>query len=487
MQSLGGLDWTICIGYLAAVLALGVWFARRQHSNEDYFVGGRKMHWLPIGLSVFAGTFSSNSFVGLPREAAYEDYHLLLGILFIPLVVMPIIGWLFIPLFHRLGVTSAYEYLELRFSRPVRLTASALFIAYAIGWMGNMLLAVGKILKVVLDLNSLQLIWALVAVGVFATLYTALGGVKAVVWTDAMQAFALGAGMLALLFLAVGKIDGGWSAVVETGAAHRKFDMFRVEWDFTEKNFFAACAFGFFVYLGGHAVNFTTVQRYVSMPSVRDARRSLVVTSVMVTAVCVLFFLVGSTLFVFYQQNPNPAFQAGVESSKAGDLLLPHFVLTEVPEIGLIGLLLAGLFAAAMSSMDSGINSVTASVVCDWFAGRELGLTVSRSLTVLFGAAIIAVATALLQIEAPIFEILIKIAGGFLGLLLGMFCLGMFCSRANTGGTLIGVVCGIAGLGLLRMSSIHGWWWGAVTTMTTVIVGFAASYLFAKPTNNSAI
>jgi SSS family transporter len=485
MQSLGALDWTICIGYLVVVLSLGAWFARHQRSNEDYFVGGRTMHWLPIGLSVFAGTFSSNSFVGLPREAAYEDYHLLLGILFIPFVVMPIIGWLFIPLFHRLRVTSAYEYLELRFNRPVRLTASALFIAYALGWMGNMLLAVGKILKVVLDLNDSQLVWALVAVGAFATMYTALGGVKAVVWTDAMQAFALGVGMLALLFLAIAKIDGGWSAVSEIGAANDKFDMFRIEWNFTEKGFFAACAFGFFVYLGGHAVNFTTVQRYVSMPTVRDARRSLVIASVMVTLVCVLFFLVGSALFVFYQQNPDPAFDAGIESSKAGDLLLPHFVLTEVPKFGLVGLLLAGLFAAAMSSMDSGINSVTASVVCDWLAGRELGLALSRALTVVFGAAIVAVAIALLQIDAPIFDILIKIAGGFLGLLLGMFCLGMFWKRANANGTLIGVAVGIATLAVLQETHVHSWWWGVATTLTTLLVGMAACYLFPKPSKNT--
>lgn len=148
-MTLNTLDWIIFVGYLAVVFALGLWFAREQHSNEDYFVAGRRMHWLPVGLSMFAGTFSSLSFVGLPHEAAYGDYHLYLAILFIPFAVTPVVGWLFIPLFHRVGAVSAYAYLETRFSRPVRLLASLLYGLYAIGWMGNLLLAVGIILQAV--------------------------------------------------------------------------------------------------------------------------------------------------------------------------------------------------------------------------------------------------------------------------------------------------------------------------------------------------
>ena len=131
MQTLTLIDWSICAGYLAIVLALGVWFARGQHSNEDYFVGGKKMHWLPIGLSLFAGLFSSLSFVGLPAEAAYNDYHLYLAILFIPLFVVPVVWIWFVPLYFRIGSISCHAYIEQRFNRPLRLLASVIFMLMA--------------------------------------------------------------------------------------------------------------------------------------------------------------------------------------------------------------------------------------------------------------------------------------------------------------------------------------------------------------------
>ncbi len=143
MSDFTPLDWTICVGYLAIVTAFGIRVSRRQRTTEDYFFGGRRMHWLPIGLSLFAGMFSSLSFVGLPREAAYADWHLYLGILFLPLVVTPIVAWVFLPRYRRLDWSSPYEYLEHRFSRLVRLVASAIFVLYALGWMGTMLVLGG--------------------------------------------------------------------------------------------------------------------------------------------------------------------------------------------------------------------------------------------------------------------------------------------------------------------------------------------------------
>src|SRR4051812_3983677 len=135
------LDWTILIGSLAVVLIQGWWFSRKTNTNEDYFVGGRTMPWLAVGLSLFASAFSSLSFIGMPRAAAYEDYHLFLAVLFIPLVVLPLVGWLFVPVYQRLALTSAYEYLERRFNRSLRLAGSLLYALYTIGWMGNILYA----------------------------------------------------------------------------------------------------------------------------------------------------------------------------------------------------------------------------------------------------------------------------------------------------------------------------------------------------------
>ena len=302
------LDWTIFGGYLVAVLALGLWFAREQHSNEDFFLGGRKMSWLPVGLSMFASIFSSNSFVGLPTQAAFGNYHIYFAIITIPLLVVPVVGWVFVPLFHRLGVTSAYEYLELRFNRPIRLIGSSLFIIYTFAWMGNLLYAVSHVIEPVLGLgtdNFATTAWLLVGIGAFATLYTALGGFKAVIWTDIFQAIALGGGMLAILWLALGRIEGGWAGMIEVGQAHGKFEMFDLRFDMSPgvDNVYSSLAIGLFAFFPWYAVTLTAVQRYVSMPTPRAAQRSLIVNGVMSGAVCLIFFLVGSTLFAFYHQD----------------------------------------------------------------------------------------------------------------------------------------------------------------------------------------
>jgi solute:Na+ symporter, SSS family len=476
MTALTLLDWSICIGYLATVLGVGLLLARRQETNEQYFVGGRTMHWLPVGLSVFAGTFSSLSFVGLPAEAAYHDYHLLLAVLFIPLVVMPLVGWFFVPLYHRLRVTSPYEYLELRFDTRVRRVASLLFAVYTVLWMGNMLVAVGKVLEVVLRLSPGGVTAILVGVGLFATFYTTIGGVKAVIWTDTLQAAALGGGMLAVFVLAVGLVDGGWSAVWQIGQQHGRFDMFHVELDFTKGYFFGACAYGMFVYLAGHAVHFTAVQRYVSMPSITAARRSLVVTSLMIAVVCTLFFLVGSTVAAYYDQTGDPAFRQFGDEQR-GDQLLPHFVMTQLPGLGLVGLLLAGLFAAGMSSIDGGINSLTASVVCDWLRGRPLPVRVSRALTVAFGLLTIGTALVLQRIGGPVFHVLMAFSGAFLGLLLGVFLLGLLCRRANARDPLAGLAVGSAIYLAAKYYGMAFWWDGACTTSATFLAGLCASRL----------
>lgn len=497
MQNLSLLDWSICGGYLVIVFALGLWFARGQHNTEDYFVGGRRMHWIPIGLSLFAGLFSSLSFVGLPSEAAYVDYHLYLSILFIPLVVTPIVWIWFLPLYFRLGSTSCYEYVERRFNRRLRLMASLLFMLYTLGWMGNLLRAVGVILQAVLDLSQMETAYVLLGVGLFATFYTTIGGVKAVVWTDVLQAFALGGGMILVLLLTVSRINGGWSQVWEIGSHHERFAMFKLHFDLQTPNIFGAIAFGFFVYLAGHAVTFTAVQRYVSMPSISAARKALVINGVMAGVVCLVFFLVGSAIFAFYHQSPDSntaavqtaetppnlyyELQAGPDRPNRQDQLVPRFIMAELPYNGLMGLLLAGLFAAAMSSVDSGINSMSASVVCDWRTDQQLDLRQSKILCALFGLAAIALAISFYFYGGRVFPLIMKIAGTFLGLLLGLFVLGLLVKRANSFSATCGLAAGVACLALAFNFNVAHWWYGAVASVSVFIVGWLVSFLHRVP------
>lgn len=479
---LGPVDWIICIVYLLIVAGLGFWFAGKQETNEEYFVGGRRMHWLPIGLSVFAGMFSALSFVGLPSVGAYGDYHVFLGIMCIPLIACPVVAIFFVPLFHRLGEVSGYAYLERRFHRSVRLTASILYMGYAIFWMGNMLVAVGKILQVTLDLSDVELNALLIGVGLFATLYTTIGGVKAVIWTDVLQSVALGGGMLVIFFAVLGRIEGGWSTFIDVASEHEKFAMFDTGFDMQGKNLTSAIYFGVFVYVSGYAVQFKEIQRYMSMPSIGAARRALAVNGIMIAGVCGLFMLVGTAMFVYFTQQPigvtGEANQYLIHDiEKKGDRLLPYTVLHVLKIPGLAGLLLAGLFAAAMSSIDSGINSLTASVVYDWRAGKPVRVATSRLICLAFGGASVGFAIVLRLWKFNVFDMVIAISGAWLGGLLGLFLLGMMFKRATTAGAWIGLAAGAICLGIAKLSGWSGWWFSAATCVPTVVVGLAASYL----------
>ncbi|HUT95840.1 MAG TPA: sodium/solute symporter [Thermoguttaceae bacterium] len=479
MNTLSWIDWTIFGGYLALVFALGLWFMRGQQTSEDYFLGGRKMSWWAVGVSLFATAFSSISFVAYPREAAYQGFHFFVAILFIPLVITPLLWWLFVPMYVRLGVTSVYEYLELRFNRPIRRLGTILFACYAIGWMGSMLYAVGLIVQTVLGLTEIQLVWTLVAVGLFAMLYTVLGGIQAVIWTDVLQTITLGGGMLVVFFLALGQVDGGWATVVRLGTEHGRFEMFNMELDLADRStFYSACAFGLFMYLPGYTTSQVTAQRYVCMPSLAHARRALAIHAVTITLVCLLFFLVGTTLFAYYEQHGGmPDLPANKQ-----DQILPLFVTTALGQGGLVGLLVAGLFAAAMSTVDSGINSLTAVVVYDWLSGRELRVAYSRLLCGLFGISVIGAALVVPYLASNVIGMITTIASTFLGLLLGVYLLGLLVPRANGAGALLGLLAGAGTLGaVILWTDVPHWWYGAFTCLPAFFVGWLASYAFDPP------
>lgn len=474
------LDWTIFIFYILLVLGIGIWFSRFQNSNKDYFLGGKKMGWIPVGASLFATAFSSISFVMLPREGAYADYHLLTALLFIPLVITPILWYLFVPLFLRLKITSVYEYLEIRFNNTMRKLGSLLFAGYAIGWMGSMLYAVGIIVQATLGLSHGQFLWVLVGIGIFATFYTALGGYEAVVWTDLLQSVTLGGGMLIVLFLIVDMVSGDFSSIIEVGKEHEKFQMLNMEFALTERSsFWAATGFALFMYLPGYTASQITVQRYLSMKNLKQARRSLLINATVGPVISLIFFFVGTALFVFYYQ------QGGFPDIPNQDQLLPYFLANELPVAGLTGLLLAGLFAAGMSTIDSGINSMTAVIVEDWMPDRkrELSVGVSRGITIILGIIVTVTSLMVPLIGEHVIEMIAKIAGTFLGLLLGVYLLGMFTRRGNAGGAAIGLIAGGIALAIVwTQTNIPHWYYGLFTIGVTFVVGLLASYFYKLPT-----
>lgn len=485
---LGFIDWCVCIAYLGFVFGLAIRSAKGQEDNEDYFVGGRKMNWLAVGVSMFATSFSSISFLGLPQRGAYQDFSFYLTILFIPFVITPILWWVFVPLFVRLRVSSGYEYLGRRFGPSAQRIGSGLYCVYAVGWMGTMLYAVALTLQMVLGLSVPQYFWMLIGIGAFATAYTVLGGLKAVIWTDVFQAGVLGGAIVMVMFLAVGRIDGGWSAFWTIASEHNKFQMFHLDADLlASRNFtgsntvFTAAAFGLFMYLPGYAVSQNMIQRYVCAGSLAAGRGIVLLSAIINTVLGLLFLMTGTALFAFYSQAGGAGLPtAGVEIAKE-DQILPYFVATQIPGVGLLGLILAGLFAAAMSTIDSGINAVTSVIVYDWLSGRQLPLTISRILTSMLGITVIAAALFVPVLGENVIEIIMVIAGTALGMLLAVYLLGMFVPWANLPGILAGLAAGLVCLALVRAVNVPAWWYGAFTIVPTFIVGALASLLFPPP------
>lgn len=486
MNHLSMIDWIVCLAYLAVIVGLAVWSMRGQQDNEDYFVGGRRMNWLAVGVSMFATSFSSISFLGLPQRGAFQDFSFYLVILGIPVVITPLLWFFFVPMYARLKVSSGYQYLRLRFGPLVQRVGSLLYCGYALGWMGAMLYAIALTVQGVMDLTPTQYFWALVGLGAFATAYTAIGGLRAVIWTDVLQAVTLGGAVVVALLLAVSRIDGGWIGLWRLGAENGRFTIFHLESNplaasnFTSSNsIYSAAAFVFFMYLPGYAVAQNMIQRYVCAGSTARGRGVVLLSAVVNASLGFLFILVGVALFAFYAQ---PAV-GGMPELASEDQILPHFLSTQAAGIGLVGLMLAGLFAAAMSTIDSGINGVASVVVYDWLGGRQLPLGASRALTVVLGALVIVAALLAPSLGDNVINIINTVAGTMLGGLMAVFLLGMFARRANTPGVLIGLMAGGACLlAVIVATDVPKWWYGAFTIFPTILVGAIASRLFAPPT-----
>ena len=485
MSHLSIIDWIVCLAYLGVVVGLAVWSMRGQHDNEDYFVGGRRMNWLAVGISMFATSFSSISFLGLPQRGAYQDFSFYLVILGIPLIITPLLWFFWVPMYARLRVSSGYQYLRMRFGPVVQRVGSLLYCGYALGWMGAMLYAIALTLQGVMELNDTQYFWTLVGLGTFATAYTAVGGLRAVVWTDVLQTITLGGAVIVALLLAVSRIEGGFSGLWRLGSEHGRFTMFHLQSNlFAAENFtssnsvYSVGAFVLFMYLPGYAVAQNMIQRYVCAGSVGRGRGVVLLSAGVNAGLGFLFMLVGVALFAFYSQPGG----TGLPDLASQDQILPHFLSTQAAGVGLVGLMLAGLFAAAMSTIDSGINGVASVIVYDWLGGRQLPLIASRLLTLALGLLVIGAALMAPMLGDNVINIINTIAGTLLGGLMAVFLLGIFVPRANSAGVLIGLLFGaLCLLAIIVATDVPKWWYGAFTIFPTLLVGTIASYLYAPP------
>ena len=323
-KGFGAVNYTILIGYLLLMIGIGFYFNRKNKNTDDYFRGGSQIPWWAAGCSIFATMLSSLTFTGLPSKAFAQDWVYAMGNMMIPLVAILAV-YIALPLYRKLDVTSAYEYLENRFSRGVRLFGSASFTLFHIFRMSVVMSLTGLALAVATPLTPAE---SVVLMGALSILYCTLGGIEAVIWTDTIQTIVLmGGALLAIYFMTAGA-DGGFLGATQMAMDANKFRFLNTHWDMTSTQI--ALWVIIFGGIGQNVSSYTAdqavVQRYMTTSSSKLAARSIWTNAIMSVVATILFFGIGTALFAFYHSNPQK-----LDPTITTDQIFPLFIAMEMP------------------------------------------------------------------------------------------------------------------------------------------------------------
>lgn len=465
-------DRAVVIAYLVGMLGLGLLLSRRQKSDEEYFLGGRRMPWFAVGLSVIASLLSSLTYLSEPGEVWNAGITNIFGkLLAIPLEM--VIVWTFcLPFMMRFRYTSAYEYLDQRFGGGARILGVVLFVVMVVLWMGFVVLASARALTTV---SGVPLLLVILTVGVVATIYTMLGGLRAVVWTDVVQVLLLiGGGLFAIGYVAWA--TGTWvpqwyqTTLEHLRAANltEKVPLFSAS-PLVRSTVVTVAINMCIWHVCTHTANQMTVQRYFSTEDQRAARRSFLTGSLVGAGINVMLVVVGLAMLHFYLGQGLPL-DAGLDPlvKQQRDLIFPAFAIHRLPP-GMGGGILAALLAAAMSSIDSGVNSIATVLSVemrrgDWRRDRQPGAAattpvshVGRARMFTLGAGmfitVAAYGLSFLPDDWGILDAMPRTFNAITGPLGGMFLVGMFLPSVGQRAILAGTACGLAtsvGIGYFR-------------------------------------
>ncbi len=487
--AISGLDASILAIYLVAVVLFGVWIGRGQHDMTGYLLGGRDLPWWAILGSIVATETSTVTFLSVPGMAYARDGDMR----FLQLAMGMIIGrWLIVllllPQYFQGKLFTAYQVLHQRFGGPTKDAASLMFLAARNIGDGLRLFLTAIVLEKVV---GVPLPVCVVLVGLLTIGYTFFGGIKSVVWNDCIQFIVyVGGGILALVIIA-NQLPQGWDQLIQFARENDKLRVFHFQWDLSAPfTFWSGMIGGAFLALGTHGVDQMMVQRYLCARSQRDAGRALIASGFVVLAQFALFLMLGIALACFYAQYPPGT------PFKSGDRVFATFIVTQLPAgIGLIGIILASVFSAAMSTLSSSLNSSASSAVNDLYlprlkrpASERHQLWASRIFTVLFGFAQIGVGIAGMYVSKTVVNEVLAIAGFTVGVLLGVFALGVLTQRVGQRAALVGLVSGLTTLTLIKFVVPSIWpaiqvawpWFALIGASVTFAVGLAASLIWPR-------
>lgn len=471
MGHFGWVDTLVLVIYFLSMAALGPLLAHRSKTTEGYFVGDRNMPGWLVGISMFATSISSITFMAYPADAYKTAWYRMIPNYSLPIAIF-IAAYFFLPFFRRGQITSAYEYLEERFGPYTRIYAA---VAFTIAQITRISMILYLVALLVHEITGLDKYASILVGGVVTSFYTVLGGITAVVWTDFIQAFVLWLGAGVSLYYLIAHIPGGLGEIFSLGMAHHKFSLYDldpvtktlepVQWspDLTRATVTLFFLVGLGNWLAEYSSNQNVVQRYVATRSMRETRQAMWICCLTSIPTWALFMFLGTSLYVFFQHFPTPEAMnmlTGEGGAKA-DQIFPYFIRMYLPQ-GLTGLVIAGVLAAAMSSLSSSINSVSAVTLTDIYkrhmkphADDDHYVRVAKGISIALSVIMLAGATWLMASESKtLLDTSTIVTALTAGGLFGLYALGFFTLRGDDRTVLPAIALTVAFTAWVTLSSL---------------------------------
>lgn len=488
------LDLIVFLVYMSGIVLFGAMFYFRNKSPEQYTSGGGRLPSWVVGMSIFATFVSSISFLALPGNAYQGNWNAFVFSLSIPIAALLAVKF-FVPLYRSLNSISAYHYLETRFGPWARIYASICYIL-------TQLMRTGSILYLLaLPLNALfgwSIGWIIVVTGLSIILYSMLGGIQAVIWTDAIQGIILIGGAVLCLVVIFVQIPGGFETVLEYGVADQKFSLGSFDLSFTESTFWVMIIYGLFINLQNYGIDQNYVQRYMTTKSLKGAQSSALFGALLYVPVSLLFFLIGTSLYAYFKVFPG-LLPPDLMTLDAADKVFPFFIVNHLPA-GVTGLLIAAIFAAGMSTVSTSINGTATIVLTDYYKRYfAKGKSEGASMKVLYGSSFIfgvlgvGIGLAMTGVKSAL-DAWWMLASIFSGGMLGLFLLGFMARKAKRMAAALGTAVGVLvifwmsisplwfkeGVWLKIQNPLHANMTIVIGTTVIFLVGFLLTLLLRK-------
>ncbi len=439
MQSLPVIDVIVLAAYILGVVGLGAWFARKGQTTERFMTAGRSLPGWVVGMSIVGTYVSSISFLANPGKSYGGDWNAFVFALSLPLAAWIAVRF-FVPYYRASGEVSAYSHLEKRFGPWARTYAAVIYLMLQVVRMGSIMYLMALPLHHFLGWPISAII---VVMGVLVTTYTLLGGIEAVIWTDVVQTVVLiGGALIAVAVVLVG-MPGGPGQVFSAAWEKGKFGLGSFSPTFFQKTFWVVLLFGLFENLKNFGIDQSYIQRYAAARSEREAEKSVWLGALAYIPISAVLFFVGTALFAYYGARPNE-----LPAGTANDGVFPFFIVNALPP-GLSGLLIAAIFAAGMSTIDSGLNCSATLILTDFYrryfrkdADEKRSMRVLRVSTVVWGIFAVGIALAMIGVKSAL-DVWWDVSSAFGGGLLGLFLLGFVSKRARNPAAVAGVCAGV--------------------------------------------